>query len=118
MVFEEIVPLIEVQEVAMSILNATAPIGVDLGLLSLIATSEGEKVEHPRLLRRAERRLKRLQWNLSHKKKGSKNRLRARRRVALPSTPASGASVWASITSSRRSWSESTASSHSRISGS
>jgi len=82
LVFEEIVPLRNFQQVAMSILTAKTPIGVDLGLLSLIATSEGEKVEHPRFLRRAETRLKRLQRILSRKKKGSKNRLRVRQLVA------------------------------------
>jgi putative transposase len=80
MVFEEIVPLQDIQVPAEFV--AKSPIGVDLGLLALIATSEGEKVEHPRFLRKAERRLKRLQRVMSHKKKGSKNRLGARLRVA------------------------------------
>ena len=61
---------------------AGSPVGVDLGLLSLIATSDGEKVEHPKFLRNAEKRLKRLQRSLSRRKKGSNNRSRARQRVA------------------------------------
>jgi putative transposase len=77
--FEEIVPL---QNLCSTIPIAKRPIGVDLGLLSLITTSDGETVEHPRFLRKAERRLKHLQRNLSHKKRGSKNRLKARHRVA------------------------------------
>ena len=58
------------------------PVGIDLGLKSLIATSDGEKVEHPNFLRRAEKRLKHLQRLLSRKEKGSKNWFKARQRVA------------------------------------
>jgi len=80
LVFEEIVPLQNIQVPAESVVKT--PVGIDLGLLSLMATSDGEKVEHPRFLRKAEKRLKHLQRILSHKKKGSKNRFRARQRVA------------------------------------
>jgi putative transposase len=45
LVFEEIVQLQDIQVPAEFITRA--PVGVDLGLLSLIATSDGEKVEHP-----------------------------------------------------------------------
>jgi putative transposase len=82
LVFEEIVPLQRDIGVAGSVVRERTPAGIDLGLLSLIATSDGEKVEHPRFLRKAEKRLKRVQRVLSHKKKGSKNRDRARQRVA------------------------------------
>jgi len=75
-VFEEVVPLQNVETMSIS---AKTPVGFDLGLLSLITTSDGEKVEHPRFLRKAE---KRLQQALSRTKKGSKNRLKARQRVA------------------------------------
>jgi putative transposase len=80
LVFEEIVPLQNIRAPVEFVVKA--PVGVDLGLLSLIATSDGEKVEHPRFLRKAEKRLKRVQRVLSQKKKGSKNRDRARQRVA------------------------------------
>lgn len=80
MVFDEIVPL---QNICMSGLALKkTPVGIDLGLLSLITTSDGERVEPPRFLRKSERRLKHLQRILSHKKKGSKNRFKARQRVA------------------------------------
>jgi putative transposase len=80
LVFEEVVPL---QNTGIQTdFSANAPIGVDLGILSLIATSDGEKVEHPRFLRKTEKRLKGLQKALSHRKKGSRNRDKARRRVA------------------------------------
>jgi putative transposase len=81
LVFEEVVPLQNLNQSIM-VAGAKTPIGVDLGLFSLITTSNGETVEHPRFLRRAERRLKHLQRSLSRKKKGSKNRLKARHRVA------------------------------------
>jgi putative transposase len=85
LLFEEIVPLQNIRTAGLAEFITTEtkkPIGIDLGLLSVIATSDGEKVEHPHFLRRAEKRLKRLQRTLSHKKKGSKNRSRARQKVA------------------------------------
>ena len=81
LVFEEVVPLQNLNQ-SMLVAGTKTPIGVDLGLLSLIATSDGEVVEHPRFLRIAERRLKHLQRSLYRKKKGSKNRLKARHRLA------------------------------------
>jgi putative transposase len=56
-----------------------SPVGVDLGLKSLVATTDGVKVPHPQFLRKSERRLKRLQRNFSRTTKGSENRDRARR---------------------------------------
>ena len=53
-------------------------VGVDLGLASLAVTSDGEKIAPPKFLRRAHRRLRRLQKALSRKAKGSNNRHRAR----------------------------------------
>ena len=45
-------------------------VGVDLGLKDFATLSTGEKIAHPKHLRQAERRLKRLQRALSRKKKG------------------------------------------------
>ncbi|WP_240467244.1 RNA-guided endonuclease InsQ/TnpB family protein [Streptomyces salinarius] len=56
--------------------------GIDLGLSAFAVLSDGRKVESPRFLRRAEKKLKRLQRDLSRKKKGSKNRAKARIKVA------------------------------------
>jgi putative transposase len=81
LVFEEVVPLGDPAP-APRLTSARSPIGVDLGLLSLVTTSNGEQVEHPGFLRKADKRLKHLQHALSHKKKGSKNRNKARQRVA------------------------------------
>jgi putative transposase len=57
--------------------------GIDLGLASLIVTSDGAVIPNPRFLRRASRRLRRAQRVLSRRREGSANRARARRRVAV-----------------------------------
>jgi putative transposase len=61
--------------------------GIDLGLVSFatIAASDGtiETLANPRYLRAAERRLVRAQRQLNRKQKGSKNRAKARLRVAV-----------------------------------
>ncbi len=58
-------------------------VGVDLGLNSLIVTSDGESIPNPRFLRKAGRRLRKAQRALSRRQKGSANRARARHRVAV-----------------------------------
>lgn len=57
-------------------------VGVDLGLNSLVALSDGTTIEAPRSYRMAEERLGRAQRRLSRKVRGSRNREKARRRVA------------------------------------
>jgi putative transposase len=57
-------------------------VGVDLGLSSFAAFSNGEQVANPRWLRQREKALRRSQRNLSRKQKGSKNAEKARRRLA------------------------------------
>lgn len=49
-------------------------IGVDVGLESFLTTSDGEKVENPRHLRIAEKKLKRKQRRVSKRRKGSHRR--------------------------------------------
>ncbi len=61
---------------------AIKPVGIDLGLKSLITTSEGMQIEPPHYLGRLEKQLKRAQKSLSRKKKGSGKRERAKKRVA------------------------------------
>ena len=56
--------------------------GIDLGLKSLITTSEGMQIEPPFFMRRSEGRLKRAQKVLSRRKKGSKNRTKIKKKVA------------------------------------
>ncbi|MDG4860147.1 transposase, partial [Streptomyces sp. T-3] len=72
-----------VVDVAPKALPATEPtVGIDLGLGHFAVLSDGTKVDAPRFLRRAEQRLKRAQQSLSRKAKGSKNRGKARIKVA------------------------------------
>lgn len=52
-------------------------VGVDLGLASLLATSEGELVDNPRHLRVAEAALKRAQRRVSRRKRGGARRRKA-----------------------------------------
>jgi putative transposase len=58
-------------------------VGIDLGLTSLVVTSDGDTVACPHLYRAAQRRLRRAQRVLSRRQKGSANRARARHRVAV-----------------------------------
>lgn len=57
-------------------------VGIDLGLSSFAVLSDGRKVNSPRFLRRAEKKLARLQRDLSRKATGGNNRARARQKVA------------------------------------
>ncbi|GAB1537683.1 RNA-guided endonuclease TnpB family protein [Scytonema sp. NUACC21] len=57
-------------------------IGLDVGLTHFYTDSEGQTVENPRHLRKSEKKLKRLQRQLSRTKKGSKNRAKARNKLA------------------------------------
>ncbi|WP_328755380.1 transposase [Streptomyces sp. NBC_00117] len=57
-------------------------IGIDLGLTHFAVLSDGTKFDSPRFLHRAEKKLKKTQRELSRKQKGSKNRAKARLKVA------------------------------------
>ncbi|WP_143064625.1 RNA-guided endonuclease InsQ/TnpB family protein, partial [Streptomyces colonosanans] len=62
--------------------DAETSIGIDLGLTHFAVLSDGTKIDSPRFLRRAEKKLKKAQRDLSRKQKGSKNREKARWKVA------------------------------------
>ncbi len=62
--------------------SGTKITGIDLGLTHLATLSDGSKIDNPRHYQKAQKSLKRLQQSLSRKKKGSKNRTKARIRVA------------------------------------
>lgn len=57
-------------------------VGIDLGLTHFAILSDGTKIDSPRFLRRAEKKLKKAQRDLSRKAKGSANRAKARIKVA------------------------------------
>jgi putative transposase len=68
-------------------------IGLDVGITSLIATSNGDKIANPKHFKRLKAKLKRVQKSLSRKQKGSNNRHKQRLKVAQ---------VQAKITDSRK----------------
>ncbi|MFE9460413.1 RNA-guided endonuclease InsQ/TnpB family protein [Streptomyces californicus] len=57
-------------------------VGLDLGLAALVTLDDGEKVEHPRLLKKYGARLAARQRSLHRKQKGSSNRDKARQEIA------------------------------------
>ena len=68
-------------------------IGLDVGITSLIATSNGDKIANPKHFKRLRAKLKQVQKSLSRKQKGSNNRHKQRQKVAK---------VHAQITDSRK----------------
>jgi putative transposase len=70
-------------------------VGIDLGLIHFAVLSDGTKVAAPKFLRRAARKLKHLQQDLSRKTKGSNNRKKAVVKVA---------SAHARVAEARRDW--------------
>ena len=58
------------------------PIGVDLGIKEMAVCSDGQRFENPKPLRKAQIKLRRLQRELSRRKKGSQNREKTRRKIA------------------------------------
>ncbi len=59
-----------------------AAVGLDLGIENFAYLSDGETVENPRHLKKAEQKIIEHQWRLSRKKKGSQNRVKARLKIA------------------------------------
>lgn len=62
--------------------EVTPTVGIDMGLSAFAVLSDGTVVESPRFMRRAERKLRKAQQALSRKQRGSRNRDKARLRVA------------------------------------
>ncbi len=57
-------------------------VGIDLGIKEFAILSDGTKIENPKWLRRTEKRIKKLQRDLSRKQKGSKNYEKNRQKLA------------------------------------
>lgn len=57
-------------------------VGIDVGIKTLAVLSNGEKLENPKFLQSAEKKIKRLQRRLSKKVKGSNNRRKAKFKLA------------------------------------
>ena len=67
-------------------------IGIDLGIKDFAITSDGDKISNPKYLSKSEKKLAKLQRQLSRKSKGSNNRNKARIKLAR---------AWNSITNQR-----------------
>ncbi len=57
-------------------------IGIDLGIKDFAIMSNGEKISNPKHFKKSEKRIQKLQRELSRKKKGSNNRNKARVKLA------------------------------------
>ncbi|WP_424099970.1 RNA-guided endonuclease InsQ/TnpB family protein [Moorena producens] len=57
-------------------------VGLDLGVTSLITTSDGDKIANPKHFKKLKKKLAKYQKALSRKQKGSNNRYKARLKVA------------------------------------
>lgn len=62
--------------------GGTEELGFDWGVESFVTLSTGARVENPRFVRSSEARVRALQQNLARKRRGSRNRARARRHLA------------------------------------
>ncbi|MFH9202413.1 RNA-guided endonuclease InsQ/TnpB family protein [Streptomyces anulatus] len=62
--------------------GAPKAVGLDLGLATLVMLDDGKKVDHPRLLRKYGAKLAALQRSLHRKERGSRNRDKARQKIA------------------------------------
>jgi putative transposase len=63
-------------------IKSETTVGVDVGLTYFLTLSDGTRISNPRNIRRSEKELTRRQKELSGKKRGSKNREKARIKVA------------------------------------
>lgn len=77
--------LVEVNEpdVPMKPICESKAVGIDLGVKTFAVLSDGIEIPNPKYLKQSLDKVKKLQRSLSHKIKDSKNRDKARRRLAL-----------------------------------
>ncbi len=73
--------LVETEDVEAPCRNRN--IGLDLGIKDLCITSNGEKYENPKITKKNEKKLAKLQRKLAQKEKGSNNYYRQKRKIAL-----------------------------------
>ena len=72
--------LVETEDVEAPCRNRN--IGLDLGIKDLCITSNGEKYEKPKITKKNERKLAKLQRQLAYKEKRSNNYYRQKRKIA------------------------------------
>ena len=68
---------------AKQVFSASTTIGIDVGIKDFAVLSTGEKIENPKYLKNSLQKLKVLQKRVSKKVKGSKNRAKAKQRLAV-----------------------------------
>ena len=73
--------LVETEHVEMPHRNKNT--GLDLGIKDLCVTSDGEKYENPKTIKRYEKKLAKLQRKLAHKEKWSNNYYKQKKKIAL-----------------------------------
>ena len=65
------------------LVHTTGSIGIDLGIKDLCITSDGKIYENLKIIRKYEKQLVKLQRQLSHKEKRSKNYYKTKKKIAL-----------------------------------
>lgn len=73
--------LVETEHVEMQHKNKNT--GLDFGIKDLCITSDGEKYENPKIIRKYEKKLVKLQRQLAHKEKWSNNYYKQKKKIAL-----------------------------------
>ena len=63
--------------------NANNIVGIDVGLIDFIVTSDDERIAAPKFLRKAERKLQSAQRRVSRRKKGSNRRKKAIKKLGI-----------------------------------
>ena len=63
--------------------SESTTVGIGVGITDFAVLSTGEKIENPKYLKNSHQRLKVLQKRVSRKQKGSKNRAKAKQRLAV-----------------------------------
>ena len=76
------VSVVVVGDILMEKAIPTSIVGIDLGIKDLVVTSDGVKYSNDKILMKYEKRLKRLQRELSRREKGSKNYLKTKEKIA------------------------------------
>lgn len=73
--------LVETEHIKMA--NGAGKTGLDLGIKDLCITSDGRRYENPKTIRKYEEKLARLQRQLAHKEKRSRNYKKTKKQIAL-----------------------------------
>lgn len=73
----------DISEPIVSKPNIKSAVGIDLGIKRFITLSNGNIIDNPKYLKRSLKKLKKIQRQFSKKKKGSNNRNKFRKKVAL-----------------------------------